>query len=637
MTKNSFFSNLSAEKVKKAAVVFIVFLVVVAFIPGVVYSFFNTQSAGGLKDTHWVQVNDKFVTDTMVLSDYRQAVQQNSQYIAQNPELLNNIFNDVLQRYATSMLYATAAEDLNIKISDETIYKIISGLPQLQNEQGYFDANAFSEAVTSYFGSEEAFIQTIKNSILQDSFLSSFVTLLKGNNYVSYLDFLAIAQKRNVSYITLSNKDIKIAKNEKPTDEELTKIRDDNKDFFTTPENRTGEVLVIKKETVEKAINPTNNELSVYYNANLNNFMQPEQREVWQKIFENKADAEEFYNSVVKLDFNQALKTKDLVNMGEIDPKATFTEKSVVQAISNTKAKNIAKPVQSSVGWHVFLVNKVIAAKPLSFANAKNKVYNELYNNKLQQYQQKIENELSKTTNAKQAFANIIKTYNASSFAFNSIAETDKPENGLNQDIVQTVFNLNTTKTSSLLEDQNGNLYVVNLTKIDPTKLQSIKEAKKYLVALWQEDLIAKKLQQLNDKTMADILSGKDIKSLGFKANTITISRMDNNSVFDAKTTEMIFSQNPNLKLKRPINGNTAENLLTIAVVNNVTNNNTQFLNPKTKQLNASVKQFLDATENFNLSANLNALEQELSKRNKIVVNEKAINSRFQSINAGAQ
>jgi parvulin-like peptidyl-prolyl isomerase len=600
---------------KKIIILVVVLLVSISMIPWVIdgYKLSNTTS------DKWVSVGNKSVKEGVFVAEYNAFIEKNYAYIRQNPFILMNFLNNLIAQQVSLLMLSNEAENIGLGADEKVILELIANVPIFKNPDGSFNREEFVKRVTWVFGSEATFLDNLKNNILRDQLIESIHPSVKQPYYVGYLDFLAIGQTREVSYIEVS-KNVIPAINTTPTDEVLEQIIQNNKANFTVAETRDFEIAYfdISKKT-DFLIKDT--EIEEYYNSHAQEFMKPETRDVSQINFNTEQEAKEAFEKINKSGVNEVSKDFKLIKLGEIEYQ-DLPEELSKEIFKATEGK-FYPPVQSNIGWHIFIVNKVNQPSPKALKDVRNIIKEELLVNKKSAYVSDIKNIILESLNQNLALANIAKANNAKYDSYKNIGIAES-KISLNTETLDNAFKTPEGKDSGILEDQKGNYYVIKVTKVVPERIKSVQDVKPQLISIWKEQETALKISEVANNIIFEISNNKSIDKLGFKVQNSNIAMSDKASVFAKDSIETVFTSPKNkAMLVKLQNGNTA-----VAIIKKINIKNTAEVN-KNGVRNQEVVNFNDYMNQGYIQAFLSTYIQNFEKKYKVNINEKAIIERL--------
>ena len=606
---------LSQNGFKKIVLIAIIAVVSLSMIPWAINSY-NLRDDGA-----WVKVGSKEVYDSIILADYNSFIQKNYMYLQQNPFMLVSFLNNLLGQHVSTLLFANEAESINLSISDQTLLQLIANIPSFKNPDGTFNKAEFQKRITESFGSEEIFLNNIKNSMLKDELLEPVFSLLKEPNYLAYIEFLSIMQERTISYIEITKSMIK-TKIDAPKDADLVKIRDDNKDRFSKPELRSGESVIISLADLSKNIAVSNEEVKTYYEDNKSNYMEEIKLDVYQANFSTEKDATAFYDKIKNLAPAEIMKEDRLNSLGQI--QYNDLPEDLAKPVFEMKASKPAKPVKSTIGWHVFFVKEKIEPKPMPLTKVKNEINQELLYKKkaetVEKVKQLFNDLLANKTHLKDIVKKIKDSYQILEPQYKEFNAVVEDADELNKVIFQTPAN----GYSQAIENKDGDLFAVFVSKIDAPRTLEVNEVKADLLKIWNENKTQEQLNIIAANILSDIATGKKLDKLGYKIQTTKLIRTEQNKTFTEESSNNLFS----LAKNKAIQGTLINKNIFIGLISDIKNSKEEYLDKK----NNRSKELVGFTDYINQSYVQGLLERyasNLESKYKVKINEKAIIDRL--------
>ena len=402
-------------------------------------------------------------------------------------------------------------------------------------------------------------------------------------------------------------------------------MRDENKSVFTSLESRDGEYLTIDVNKLIEKVSVSETEIKDHYEKTKGSYLTSETRTISQISFETKEQAEKAYK-----DLKDGKKIEEeFSNIENIDYNSL--PEDFAKAIFNAKLNELNKPAQSPIGWHVFKVTKINAQGTKPLAEVKNLVKEELLNSKKSLLQETKRNEISNLVNQNLSLAEVAKKSGATLHTFANLNEENVYDKKIPEDIFKQIGTLSAGNNSGLMDDVNGNLFIIHLNKVTPSALKSVSEVKKDLLALWENKKMEEKASELEGKLIADIVAGKNISALGYTTKTFKGNIANQNIPFSTESTDALFTTEKNM----PISGSLKNRNKIVAIVENIKNKDMQY--DKGGVRNQEVVNFANyVSENYTQSY-FERYASVLAKKYKISVNQEAIMNRLAPTNQEGQ
>ncbi|MCL2566756.1 MAG: peptidyl-prolyl cis-trans isomerase [Alphaproteobacteria bacterium] len=615
-TKSSPMENATATKkisVKKIGIFIIILLVSLSMIPWVISGKGFTSNTD---DNKWIVVGSKYTVANVILGEYSAFVQKNYYYIQQNPYMLMQYLNNLISQHINTLLFANEAEKIGLSVDKDLLLRLISEIPVFKNPDGTFNSDEFRARVTTIFGSEEAFMENVTNNILRDQLLEPIVPLVNQPFFVSYIDLMALSQERTIKYIDIQSLIVKSSL-KAPTDTDLEKLRDENKSYFTTLETRNGEFLMVNVNKLISNIKITDSELKEHYEKTKTSYLATENRTISQVSFETKEDAEK---ALAELKDGKKI-AKEFSTIDNID--ANSLPEDLSKAVFSAKLNELQGPTQSPVGWHIFKVTKITPAQAKSFVEVKDLIKEDLLNQKRTAILEEKRNEILSMVSQNLPLKEIAAKVGATFQEFKGLTEANVVDKKISEEVYKQISTIEESQNSGIIDDSNGNFFIVHVNNIIPASLKSVAEARKDLTSLWQNNQIQEKSVELENQIIASISAGKSIDKLGYPVRQFRGTMGDNHSPFSNETIEIIFTSNKNI----PIAGTLKNQNRIVAVVDSIKNKDIKY--DKNGVRNQDVVNFNHYVNPNYAQSFFEIYTRILSEKYKIKINEDAIKNRL--------
>jgi hypothetical protein len=337
-----------------------------------------------------------------------------------------------------------------------------------------------------------------------------------------------------------------------------------------------------------------------------------ETRDVSQIIFNTQAEAKSAYEEIQKLSLEEIKKQYSLVDIGVITQEDLSSD--ISKEVFNFKEKIFNAPIESSVGWHIFYINKIIQSQAKPLLEVQNEIKAELLAEKKNTEIQRVKNDLINALNKNEDLSK------NSQWKYNLLENLSEQDKSLSPDVIKVIFTTEENKFSNIEEDTKGNLFVVKIKNIKPKKLKEINEIREDLTKIWYQEKSKEEMIKLASQINLQISEGKNIDSLKYKVLTTTISLTSAKSPFNNKSMDIIFDNEKN----KAIQGNLTNENLFVGIITDIKNSNTQAKN-KDNIRNQDVVNYNNYANQAYVQSFVEQYVKILEGKYKVSVDEKSI------------
>ncbi len=450
------------------------------------------------------------------LANYRQLLGDDY-----SPEIVKKLGlpRQVLSEMANRLLLRTEAEALGITLSDDTIMKIISQNKSFLGPKG-FDKDTFHTTLQRAGLNEDAYITSLRN----DSATNLLLEVLDGSVLIQRPALEALyrlhGESREATLYLFSSDSIGTLKT--PDDKTLQSYFEANKDFFTVPEYRQIGYVKLMPSTLRESIKTSDSALRKLYEKRKDEFLTPEKRKVLQLLYNTKDEALSAHTLLVQgQSFSNVAKkmppsNKEL-SLGYLT-QADLIEESR-DTVFGLEKGSFSNPVETTFGWHIFMVEDIKAPVIPGFDEIKDQLRNELVDSKAEDALYNLSVEIGDRLAGGQKLEDVAKEmkldFSLSPFFNQSGKSTDAKEVALPpvKNLMTQTFNGDLESTSEFQLGTDGQYYFVSLANIQPAKLPKLETVRDEVLAHWKKETLSSKLAQKVQKIATSLRKG-DIKPL---------------------------------------------------------------------------------------------------------------------------
>lgn len=272
------------------------------------------------------------------------------------------------------------ASQLGISVGDERVRAEVLQVPAFQGLNGQFDREAYRNTLQRNGLTERDFEDSIREEMAR--------TLLQGGVVggvpapTAYADALVqfVGEERDFVWATVTAADL-TAPIAEPTDADLTAYYEANPDQFTKPEAREITYAWLTPNMIQDSLDVDENIMREVYNERIADFVRPERRLVERLVFVDQAAATTALERVNagEINFDDLVAERGLdlsdVDLGDVAIEDLGAAGETVFAATSG---DVVGPLNSSLGPALFRMNAVLAAEEITFEEASVQLREEL-------------------------------------------------------------------------------------------------------------------------------------------------------------------------------------------------------------------------------------------------------------------
>lgn len=433
--------------------------------------------------------------------------------------------SDVLGRLVNQKMVEKMSDEFDFTVSRELILQDIAKNEMFKNKEGKFDYERLKEFLANNGFDDKEYISMVSNEIAANV-IAQTLTMVSPHHDNTITEIAKYQQEeRFADVVTLSVRDIKSVKS--PSDEETEEYFSKNKDQYKMPEFRTVSYVQFSREDFAKDLEITEEDLRQAYEAQKEEFVRPETRSFYHMVFDEEKEADDFVKKVktaaksgkYQAAFSEVTKNNYKKKASEISVTKILKKDFIAEIadkVFQLKQGELSQPLQSPIGFHVFLTTEINAEKQLSFKEARQQVLKLLKDGREERVlQSKIESindlaligesleDLKKESSLKGKTHQVV---------INDVGKTksgkEEKEIAKLQEFVSNSFAAKKGRISKVFADKEfQNFYLLKVEEVESSRSQTLKEAKQSILA----DLSKKKRQDALVDLVAEV--SKEIKA----------------------------------------------------------------------------------------------------------------------------
>lgn len=404
---------------------------------------------------------------------------------------------------------------LGFHIPRSEIVRTLEATPQLRNADGTFNKEMFQQVLASQGMNEAMFIDTQKQIAARNIIvraLSGAVTtpaLLLNDLATGY------AQKRVAETVLIDPR--KVSAPDAPDEAELKKHYDENKESYKAAETRSFEVLTITPADASKDVRVSVEDAQKAFDERKAEFEIPEKRDLLQVVMSDEAKAKEIADAANPATLKYVAKAQgenavpvDSITRNDLPPILN-------DAVFGAATGKLVGPIKSNMGYHVFVVEKVIAGKSPEFAEIKDQVIEQLKKDQASEHMVQIANKVDDMLGAGKPLQEIASAQGLALAKFELLdasGDNAKTEIPFKAEVLKAAFQYNEGESSPLLESKAGGYALVHVNKVVPSHVMEFDAVKDRVKQDWIANAKTKKAAQLAERISKELKEGKPLSSI---------------------------------------------------------------------------------------------------------------------------
>ena len=533
---------------------------------------------------------------------------------------------------------------MGLGLSDKALAQEIASDVTFRDLSGSFSRGTLRATLRQYGLTEDEYIQdrkriALRNQISQGTSASLDIPKV-------FTDAIAIFrnEKRIFDYVAVGPEVLE--KKPEPTEANITEYYDANKVNFTAPEYRKLTLLTLQASDIMKPQEITDDEIRAAYDARKDNLRTPETRRVEQLVLKDKAEADSVKQKLtdgtsfedIVIELGKTIKDIDL----GVVTKSELPDTKVSDAAFAAELNKPTDIVEGLFGPVIVRVSEINAEKTTAFNDIKDQLRNELA---LQKAGDEVFNTFDAVEDERAAGSNLVDTAKALNMKTRIVTKIDaqgRDENGntisdipVLQQLLRVAFDSQPGDDTRELPVGNDGFLWYEVDEIIPTRQKELSEVKSNVSDAWIAQETNSQVLKVAETISKRVGKGEDM-------NAVLADMLPNDSIGSAvkfETTEALSrsSQDPKIGSAAIAAGFEAKK----GDVKTAQANGGNVIVLRITDVQAPEDKTVpeDAINQLNLAASddiLNQVVQDMQSRLDVSVNPSAIEAAFNPYGGGA-
>lgn len=439
--------------------------------------------------------------------------------------------DQILQAEINQRLMTQAAYDMGIYAGDATVARQIGSLidPLMKSQPNAQRRDILQTILRAQGMTEQDLVNTLRQGMMNTVLQSTIQMATTIPSRAEALNLYQVQNEtRDVKAFFLSNDSVKDV--EDAQEEVLKAFYEAGKSSrHVIPETRSFTIAVLTEKNLSSGASVTDEELEKEYQKAIKSYTLPERRELVQAILDNQAAAEKVAAAVRddKQSLRDAVKTVTGKTAAYQD-ETVFAREGLVKAMGDAaftaELNTVSAPVQTPLGWHVFVVTEILPEAARPFAEVKDSMRKDLAEGRLSEQLFETANAIDDRLAGGEDINAIAKEMNLSVTKIGPVGEDgstpDKRDalKDFEKDrayILQTVFELSEGESAPVLEISGGRYAAIHVDTVKERSFEPYEAVKADLKKSWIGDQKASLNRTRAQKIQQEIAAGSKTLTQG--------------------------------------------------------------------------------------------------------------------------
>jgi peptidyl-prolyl cis-trans isomerase D len=407
------------------------------------------------------------------------------------------VLDEVLGQLIDQKLAAAEAARLQLDVSDETLRGAILQNPNFRGADGMFDRAAFNAALAANHLTEDQYVARLRAEIPRADLLRAVTvgartppTLV--DRLYRYRDEQRIADIVRLPAAAAGDVG-------QPSEAELSAFYDAHKDSFRAPEYRAVTIESLSPAELARQITVPEAELRQEYADHQGEFVVPERRQVQQILAPSEAKAKEAESALAggrnwrEVAATIAGQSADTVDLGLV--KRDELPKELADAAFALPLNQPGAPIKSPLGWHILKVVRIEPPATESFAEAKSKLAARVAHDRAVGRIYKIADQLDDALAGGDTLEEAGKKFGLKQTVVAALDERSLGPDGKEPalpiapaEVAKTAFAVEAGQISRVTETNDNALYVLRTDKVTPPAIKPLAAVRPAAISAWQAE-----------------------------------------------------------------------------------------------------------------------------------------------------
>lgn len=462
-------------------------------------------------------------------NEVRAQTQESGQFVSFAELRARGVDEQVLAGLIARAALSHEAAEMGISVGDEEVARQIQQIAAFQGTGGNFDRNSYEYVLAEQGATPREFEEDTREDISRALLQSAVVGGLTPPEIIAETIVAHQGETRDFTRMTVGRADLAEDLPE-PSDAELTTYYEENPQRFTRPEARRITYAWITPDQISDDVELAEDDLRGLYEDRIDTYVQPERRLLERLAFGSMEEAQAAFDAIAaeETDFDTLVEERDLtledVDLGEVAPGDLSSAAS--EMVFADDESEIIGPVESGLGPALFRVNAVLEASEVAFEAAREDLAAELAAEAARRQIRDMREEMDDLLASGATLEDLAE---ATEMSVGTIDYTLISEDGIAaydnfRDAAEAVEE---SDFPELLNLSDGGLFALRLDEIVPPTLPPLDEITEDVTEAWTNSALRDAVAERASQLVGQLATGAALEDLGDTAEERLIRRQD--------------------------------------------------------------------------------------------------------------
>jgi peptidyl-prolyl cis-trans isomerase D len=315
-------------------------------------------------------------------------------------------------------------------------------------------------------------------------------------------------------------------------DKVLEDFYNENLNEYMTDEKRNIEYIIVDKKKYISNFTPSDFEISKYYNNNKDLYLEREKRTFIQFNFKSSKKAENFKDKInsfkndeeiIKYANDNNIKFNSFKNLSSDD-----VLKEIADVLFKLQINQQSEIIETTISKHIIILQNIKSELQLQLTDVQNDIKETITNIEVSSYLDELNSKISEKIVEGKSLNEIANLYDLELLTQNNLTKNFSKLEGDKKDfyksLISNVFNSNKDFVNDIVTINPDSFYIFNVKDIVPSKPISLSEIKDNVLKDWQKTKRIEKIlnESKNNLNFFDEIS--DLHNLTIKDADININ-----------------------------------------------------------------------------------------------------------------